>query len=133
MFETKTVVKLHDTDAAGIVFFANYFKIAHSAYEAFMKSIGCGLDHILGDSEYIILIAHAEADYSRPLTLGETVNIGMKIERIGESSFILRYEFDDRAGNHVAQVKTVHVAIAKKGSDKIPIPEKVRIGLQSLA
>jgi acyl-CoA thioesterase FadM len=37
MFKTQTNVKLHDTDAAGILFFSNHFRIAHTAYEDFMQ------------------------------------------------------------------------------------------------
>ena len=132
MFETKTNVKLHDTDAAGVAFFANYFRIAHTAFEALMTSIGVGLDYIIKDADYLILIAHADADYDRPLLLGESITISIRTESLGESSFILGYDFRDSAGKTAAKVRTVHVAISKSEAKKIPLPEKVRIGLESL-
>ncbi|HOP07920.1 MAG TPA: acyl-CoA thioesterase [candidate division Zixibacteria bacterium] len=132
MFETKTNVKLHDTDAAGVVFFANYFRIAHTAFEALMTSIGVSLDYIIREADYLILIAHADADYDRPLLLGEKITISMKTESIGESSFVLIYDFRDSAGKIAAKVRTVHVAVDKNRAEKIPLPEKVRIGLESL-
>lgn len=132
MFETKTHVKLHDTDAAGVAFFANYFRIAHTAFEALMSSIGVGLDYIIKKADYLILIAHADADYDRPLLLGEKITISIKTESIGESSFILVYEFKDRAREVAARVRTVHVAISKSEAKKIPLPEQVRLGLESL-
>ena len=132
MFETKTNIKLHDTDAAGITFFANHYRIAHTAYEAFMKSIGCGLDWIIRDADYFVLIAHSEADYMRPLFYGDTLTISIKAERVGNSSFTLAYNFKDGKGNEAALVRTVHVAIDKKTGDKIEIPERLRVGLSSL-
>lgn len=132
MFETKTHVKLHDTDAAGVVFFANYFRIAHTAFEALMTSIGVGLDYIIRQADYLILIAHADADYDRPLLLGEKITISIKTESIGESSFILGYEFRDSTEKVAAKVRTVHVAISKNEAKKIPLPDKVRMGLESL-
>lgn len=132
MFETKTNIKLHDTDAAGITFFANHFRIAHTAYEAFMKSIGCALDWIVRDAEYFVLIAHAEADYKRPLFYGVNITIAVKAEEIGKSSFTLSYRFRDQEGNEAAVVQTVHVVIDKKSGDSIDIPERLRVGLDSL-
>ncbi len=40
MFTYKTKISLHDTDAAGIIFFANQFKIVHDAYEDLLESFG---------------------------------------------------------------------------------------------
>lgn len=132
MFETKTNIKLHDTDAAGITFFANHFRIAHTAYEAFMKSIGVGLDFIVRDAEYYVLIAHAEADYKYPLFHGDSLTITLKAESIGNTSFVLGYKFKDGRGRLAASLQTVHVAIDKKSGDKIPLPEKLQIGLSSI-
>ncbi|MFH1688405.1 MAG: thioesterase family protein [bacterium] len=132
MFETKTNIKLHDTDAAGITFFVNHFRIAHTAYEAFMKSIGVGLDFIIRDADYYVLIAHAEADYKRPLFHGDSLTITLKAESIGNSSFVLGYEFNDGRERLAATLRTVHVAIDKKSGEKMPLPEKLRLGLDSI-
>jgi 1,4-dihydroxy-2-naphthoyl-CoA hydrolase len=133
MFETKTNVKLHDTDAAGVVFFVNYFRIAHTAYEAFLKSIGCGLDFIIRQSDYLVLIAHAEADYMRALQLGDVVTIGLKAVKVGDTSFELLTQLMDKSGNLAATVRTVHVAVSKKTAEKMEIPEKIRVGLKSIS
>jgi 1,4-dihydroxy-2-naphthoyl-CoA hydrolase len=132
MFETKTVVKLHDTDAAGIAFFVNHFRIAHTAYEAFMKSVGAGLDEIIRSADYFVLIAHAEADYERPLFHGQAVTISLQAESVGNSSFVLGYEFKTDDGEVAARVRTVHVTIDKKTADKVPLPKPVYEGLKSL-
>ena len=131
MFETQTDVKLHDTDAAGILFFANYFRIAHTTYEAFMKSIGCGLDYIIRASDYLLLIAHAEADYDRGLSHGDKFTISLKA-KIGQTSFTLSYLVKDGDGNVAATLRTVHVSVDKKNGEKIPLPEEVRQGLLSI-
>jgi YbgC/YbaW family acyl-CoA thioester hydrolase len=129
--ETKTYVKLHDTDAAGLLFFSNYFKIAHTAYEKFMKSIGCGLDHIIETSDYLVPIAHAEADYERGLCLGDKFSVSLKAE-IGQTSFTLSYLFKDQEGNVAARLKTVHVTVDKKSGEKIPLPQGLRHGLSAI-
>ena len=49
MFRYSTTLKLRDTDAAGVAFFAAYFAIAHDAYESFLISQGAHLRSWLGD------------------------------------------------------------------------------------
>jgi len=131
MFETQSDVKLPDTDAAGILFFANHFRIAHNAYEAFMKTIDCSLNHIIRESSYLLPIAHAEADYKGILSLGDKFSVSMKAT-VGKTSFSLSCAFKDGKGNIAAQVRTVHVAVDKRTGEKIPLPEKVKEGLLSI-
>ena len=68
MYHYQTTIRLHQTDAAGVVFFSNLFVIAHDAYESFLES-HLPLNAILSDGVYIIPIVHAEADYLLPLAL----------------------------------------------------------------
>ncbi|MCK4607506.1 MAG: acyl-CoA thioesterase, partial [candidate division Zixibacteria bacterium] len=121
------------TDAAGVVFFANYFRIAHTAFEAFMKSIGCGVDYMIRSADFLILIVHAEADYKRPFLLGDTVSISVEAAGTGATSFVLTYLMRDSAGHVRVTVRTAHVAIDKKTGEKILLPEKVRNGIQSIS
>ena len=42
-FEYQRTVHFADTDAAGVVFFANYLAICHEAYEESLGAAGIGL------------------------------------------------------------------------------------------
>ena len=133
MFETKTNIRLHDTDAAGVVFFVNYFRIAHTAYEEFLQSIDCGLKQIIGDSDYLILITHAEADYHRPFHLGNDISISIRATELRHSSFELTTDIKDKQGEIRTTVRTVHVAVEKDSGNKIELPAPLRTGLESIS
>jgi 1,4-dihydroxy-2-naphthoyl-CoA hydrolase len=126
MFTFHTFVRLPDTDAAGILFFGNYFRLAHDAYESFMKSIGFGLDYIIREAEFLILIAHAEADYHKPLALGATVTVELTVEQVGQTSFVLAYAVKDAQNSIAALLKTVHVTVDKQSRAKLPLPAKLQ-------
>ncbi len=133
MFEIETKIKLHDTDAAGVVFFVSYFRIAHTAYEEFLQSIGCGLGKIIGDSDYLVLIAHAEADYLRPFHLGDDILISIQATKLKRVSFELTTSIMDAQGEVGAVIRTVHVAIEKSSGRKIRLPAPIRAGLESIS
>ena len=40
MYVYQAKIKLHDTDAAGLLFFSQQFEIMHDAYEALLEKIG---------------------------------------------------------------------------------------------
>jgi len=132
MFTYDTTVKLHQTDAAGIVFFARYFDIAHDAYEAFMKSIGFGFDRIIQKDDLLLLIAHAEADYKQSLAVSGSAKVQLTAEKIGRTSFVLKYEILDSDGRLAGELRTVHVAIAKDTGKKIRLPQELRAELEAI-
>ena len=44
-------IRLHETDAAGVLFYAHLFRLAHDAYESFMAHIGFPLHALIGHGD----------------------------------------------------------------------------------
>ena len=125
-------IQLHDTDAAGILFFANQLKIVHNVYESMLKKIGFGFRERFEASDFFIPIVHAETDFLFPLTVGDTVEVKLSVENIGETSFALSYELTIFDGTLVGTAKTIHVTIDPKSRKKIPLPDAFRKKLEEL-
>ncbi len=129
MFTYTTKIRLHDTDAAGIIFFANQFKIIHDAYEDLLEKFGWGFAHMLKGSRYFLPIVHAESDYITPVFVGDEIVIAIRIGHIGKTSFSFEYTLK-RAKTLVGTAKTVHVTIDQKTRKKIPLPAALRHALE---
>jgi 1,4-dihydroxy-2-naphthoyl-CoA hydrolase len=132
MFVWRTTVKLHDTDAAGLLFYGHQFKIAHDCYEAMMATIGFPLSAVIRECDFALPIVHAEADYKRALFVDDSLDIHLKLDHIGSSSYVLAYDIRGADGVTVGTVKTVHVVVDKKTGRKMPLPEKLRSALQRI-
>jgi 1,4-dihydroxy-2-naphthoyl-CoA hydrolase len=121
-------IALHDTDAAGVVFAPQLFRISHQAYEAMMESIGFGLGSILEHRRYGLPVAHLEGDYFKPLTVGDRIEVAVTVQSIGSSSYTIAYVW--RMGGEVqAQAKSVNVCVNTKNLNSIPLPDDLRIAL----
>ena len=131
MYSLQTVVRLHDTDAAGLLFFANQFKMAHDAYESFLEHIGFSFTRILRDEDFLLPIVHAEADYKERLRAGDRLTVCVKIERIGDSSFVLSYDLFTAGDRSVGAVRTVHVCTDKVSGSKRRLPDDLRQALSA--
>ena len=133
MFTYKTTIKLHETDAAGLLFFSNQFKLLHDAYEALLESWGFGFAVLLLEKDYFLPIVHAGSDFKAPLFVGDRVTIEIKITHIGNSSFTFSYTLRDQNKKIVGTGKTVHVTVDKKNRTKIPVPSDMRATLKKFA
>jgi len=122
-------IRLHDTDAAGILFFANQLKIVHDVYEQFMTRIDFPFRRRFEERDFYLPIVHTEADFFQPLAVGDTVEIILKIEAVGNSSFTLAYTLTDLDGIVVGTARTVHVTVDPATWKKIPLPEAFRKAL----
>ncbi len=126
-------IKLHDTDAAGILFFAHQFRIVHDLYEKFLSQIGYSFQDRFLANDFFIPIVHAEADFNAPLTVGDTIEISLIVFEVGDTSFTLQYRLTDLDGEVVGTARTVHVTVDPKTGAKIALPEQLRTQLEQAA
>ncbi len=132
MYTWETTIKLHEADAAGVLFFANYFKIAHDAYESMMADIGFPFRDLIERGTFLPLIVHAESDYNSPLYTGDRVTIEITVEKIGRTSYHLKYEIRQQNSSLSATLRTVHAVIDKVKKRPIALPEKLKDKLKQL-
>ncbi len=133
MYIYKTKIKLHETDAAGLLFFSNQFKLIHDAYESLLEKSGFGFAKLIREKKYFLPIVHAEADYTAPLFVDDHITIRVTVENIGTTSFSFAYTLLNAEKQVVGTALTVHVTTGKKTRKKIPLPRDMRDAIEKLA
>ncbi|MEM1282174.1 MAG: thioesterase family protein [Chlamydiota bacterium] len=126
MFKAKNLVRLHDVDVAGRLYFPRQFRFVHEALEDFMESEGRSFSHVFNELDYLFVIVRCESNYYTPLVMGDRIEIHVYVDNIGNTSFTLRYIIFKEDGTKTGTVKTVHVCINKKTGEKIPVPQDLR-------
>ncbi|WP_035992503.1 acyl-CoA thioesterase [Leptolyngbya sp. KIOST-1] len=117
-------VRFHETDGAGVVYFANELVICHSAYEASLAAAGIDLRAFFGAETLAYPIVHASVDFRRPLHCGDRVAIHLAPTRLDDSSFAIQYQIK-RQEIVAAQAQTRHVCIAVASRDRCPLPAEM--------
>lgn len=130
MFTTKYKVRFYDTDSAGILFYANIFKIAHAAYEEFMQLLQLKRNYF-NDNEIVLPIIHAEAKFKSPVKHNDELIVDIKVSEVKNSSFALTYIIKSNSNQVNASVNTVHVAVDKQTFEKAELPQELRAALNS--
>lgn len=122
----KNKVRMHDTDMAGILYFARQFRFAHDALEDFMESQGWNFKDLFTKEKFVFVIVHCEADYHGPLAVGDFLEIHLSVDHIGTSSFSLFYKIFKADGTIIGTCKTVHVSLHHDTRKKMAIPAHFR-------
>lgn len=130
MFTVKRKLNFFECDPAGIMFYANLFKINHSVYEEMINSFNLKINYWQND-EFVVPIIKTDGEYLKPVRAGETISINLSVTLKKENSFELTYLWIDKDGDIAVKARTVHVFVDKKSWKKIPLYKEINSGLES--
>lgn len=70
-----------DTDAAGVVYYANYLKFMERARTEWLRALGVEQQVLRDQDERMFVVSRAEIDYHRPARYGEALLVSSRIAR----------------------------------------------------
>jgi acyl-CoA thioester hydrolase len=79
-------VYYEDTDAGGIVFYANYLKFFERARTEWLRACGVEQDRLAQEAGALFVVRSTAVDYRVPARLDDLVRIVSRTERIGRAS-----------------------------------------------
>lgn len=100
-----------DTDAGGIVYYANYLKYFERARTEWLRALGFSQQTLLASEGVAFVVRHVEADYTQPARLDDLLEIRTHIEKIGRASLKIVQECH-RTGSDPMLLVTGHVTLA---------------------
>jgi len=118
-FTYTRTVRFQDTDAAGVVYFANVLAMCHEAYEASLAASGINLKAFFSNPELAFPIIHASVDFYRPMFAGDRLMIQLTPKQVTGDEFEIAYQVflaGELAGRSAAKaVKHVSInAVSRK-------------------
>jgi YbgC/YbaW family acyl-CoA thioester hydrolase len=93
VFRTTRIVEFGDTDMAGIVHFAMFFRYMEAAEHAFLRSRGLSVTMVWEGEKIGVPRVSASCDYLRPARFGDELTITVEVTRVGRSSVSYAFEF----------------------------------------
>ncbi|HEY9734744.1 MAG TPA: thioesterase family protein [Trichocoleus sp.] len=135
-FEYTRTVRFHETDAAGVVYFANGLILCHEAYEASLGAAGIDLRQFFSRGSVAYPIVQAQIDFRRPLSCGDRVVISLTPRSIEATGYAIAYHLtletdytssQDPASDRrsVATAYTQHVCISTADRARQALPAEM--------
>ncbi len=127
--ETEVRVRYAETDAQGVVYYANYFVWFEVARMSYLRAIGYDYATLERDGLGFV-IAEATCRYQAPAHFDEVLVVRTSPAEIRSKSFVFEYEVYNReSGQLLATGSTVQVFIDERGKPR-EIPPKLRAILE---
>ena len=125
-------IYFHDTDAAGVVYFANILSICHEAYEASLIASEIELRSFFGNVAIAIPITHASADFLAPMFCGDRIEIHLTPAPIRDQKFRISYQIlaVDSLDRILAKAVTEHICIDRSTRRQQILPPEMQQWMQ---
>ncbi|MCT7968220.1 acyl-CoA thioesterase [Laspinema sp. D1] len=127
-FSYTRTIRFTDTDAAGVVYFANLLSICHEAYEASLAATGIELRTFFNNPRAAIPIVHADIDFFQPLFCGDEVAIALTPHALTGDRFEITYLIQAASmptERPLAKARTEHVSIDPQRRTRQPLPPEM--------
>ena len=114
--EFKYVTKIYyeDTDAGGVVYYANYLKFLERARSEAIYSLGLSNKEILEKEGVIIIVKTCNIEYKKPSKFEDEIEIISNIKEVKNSSFKMRQVIKKKF-DIISEADVVLVTVNKKG------------------
>lgn len=124
-FSYTRTIRFQDTDAAGVVYFANVLSMCHECYEESLVKSGINLKSFFSSSEVAIPIVHATVDFQRPMFCGEKIIIYLYPLRLASNKFEISYKIFTPNEQIIANALTRHVCIDPVSRTRKDLPADI--------
>lgn len=104
-----------------------YYRYAESARIGYLQALG------MFDGSMVTVLAQSSCQYLRPVTYPDTLLLGVRCQRLGNTSIVMEYSYYSTAQNAiVATAEAVVVRLDREGKDKLPWTQEERERLLAL-
>ena len=131
MFELRLQTYWSDSDSAGIVFYANYFRFIEQAEEELFRAAGVDRFALLRENHVWMPRVETFSKFTRPIQMGAAIRVRLYPQLKGEKT--VRYDFqflDESTGDKIAEGYVTVVCVDATNFKAAPIPEAIRNAIQ---
>jgi len=75
-----------DTDAGGVVFYANYLKFFERARTEWLRSMGFGQEELRTQTGALFVVSQTTVRYLRPARLDDLLTVTVRVQHAGQAS-----------------------------------------------
>ncbi len=116
-------VYYEDTDAEGIVYYANYLKFVERARSEFLRDIGWPPSKIWHEFRDYWVVKNCNIDYRKPAKLEDWLTVHTSIEKLHSASMILRQEVV--RGDELLTSLSIRLAYLHENGQIAKIPQAI--------
>ena len=124
-FQFRIRVYWEDTDAGGIVFYANYLKFFERARTEWLRSLGIGQQALRGQTGGMFVVSETTVKYHRPARLDDELLVTARLQESGRASLTIAQQAWRKTGGEPellceGRIRIGWVSAASMKPERIP-------------
>lgn len=121
-------VYYEDTDAGGVVFYANYLKFYERARTEMLRAMGFEQDNLITNDAIIFVVRSVQVDYLRPAKFNDLIDVSAELSLVKSAS--LSFKQNITRQNEVLSSAIIRIACLDADTMRPKlIPEKLKLAL----
>jgi acyl-CoA thioester hydrolase len=124
-------VYYEDTDAGGVVYYANYLRYAERARTEALRDLGIPHAALVARYGLMFVVRRIKVDYLRPARLDESLTVVTETLAVGGASVVLRQEIQGNAGT-CALLEVQLACVPPSGDKPARLPPPWRMALAEM-
>lgn len=130
-FSIPVRVYYEDTDAGGVVYYANYLRFFERCRTEWMRSAGYGQAQLASDEGIGFVARKAACEYLKPARLDDALSIGLSVEKLTRVRVIFRQWA--KRGDDILVTGNIEIACVEMATMRpAPIPDSLHAKLEAL-
>ncbi len=118
-------VYYEDTDAGGVVYYANYLKYMERARTEWLRQLGFEQDDLRQRDGVLFIVQHVDLDYLKPGRFNDLLQVSVRIRRRGRASMELAQEVTRSPGELLCSGMVRIVCLDAASLRPRPVPADV--------
>ena len=124
IYEYKFKIYYEDTDAGGVVYYANYLKFIERARSEIIKSLGFSNTNLMEKFNLFFIVKYCNINYKKPAKLEDELIVFTSVVSLSKTSLVMKQDVK-RHDDLVAEAEVCLVAVNMKGKPT-KIPEELK-------
>ena len=117
-----------DTDAGGVVFYANYLKFFERARTEWLRGLGFGQEALRQDGGIAFVVSQASLRYRRPARLDDVIDVSVHVIHLGQASLEIAQQA--RRAEELLAEGTIRIGCVELGTFRpCRIPNDIRVSI----
>ena len=130
-FSTQVPIRFAHCDPAGIIFFPQYLVLFNGLVEDwFNQALGVSYADMLQIDKIGLPVVHLECYFRAITRMGETVRLGLAVEKLGQRSLTLSLDWTGPDGQLRVSAQKVLVFTSLQTHQAISAPQPIRYAIE---
>ena len=114
-----------DTDAGGVVYYANYLKFFERARTDFLRVLKISQSELAAKENLIFVVKRCEIDYISPAKLDDLIEVSVEVTEVRPASIVMQQEIK-KSDKILSRLKVEIVCVAADNFKPNKIPQLIK-------